>query len=93
MSEIYGKAFGNLLSAYWSCRAYSIYKKSNFQFSIYMKIGNKYHDDINSINKNLFKFFPINIKFSEKYKKYNNSFNKYITITDEYSINNFKSKK
>ena len=91
MSEIYGKAFGNLLSAYWSCRAYSIYKQSDFKFSIYMKIGNKYHDSVNSINKNLFKFFPLNIKFSEKYKIYNNSFNNCISITDEYSITNFKS--
>ena len=91
MTEIYGKGFGNLLSAYWSCRAYSIYKQIDFKFIEFLKINNKYYPAVSSINKNLFKFFPLNIKYSTEYQKYKNSFNHLISATDDYTLNKLKS--
>lgn len=91
MTEIYGKSFGNLLSAYWSSRAYSIYKQNDFNFKNYMKIDNKYHCAISSIPKNLFQFFPINIKYNEKNSKYLTNFDGKISTTDNYTIQNLKS--
>lgn len=91
MTEIYGKSFGNLLSAYWSSRAYSIFKQIDFNFKNYMKIDNKYHCAISSISKNLFQFFPLNIKYNQENSKYLSNFDGIISTTDNYTIDSLKS--
>lgn len=89
--EIYGPSLGNLISAYWTIRAYSIYNKIDFNFINYLKIGNTFHESYNTILNHFFKFFKFKIKYN--LNKDSNICSD-INIIDEYSceILNIKMK-
>lgn len=92
MKEIYGNSFGNLISAYWTIRAYSIYNQIDFNFKEYLKINNNYHESYPTILKNLFRNFKFNIKYEQNYDKYKKNFNSLIIINDKYSCELLKIK-
>lgn len=87
MKEIYGNSFGNLISAYWTVRAYSIYNKIDFDFYKYLKLENRYHESYHTILNHLFRTFNFKIKYNPKYDEYlkNSNFNMY--INDDYACN------